>query len=102
MQVPDIISVRANLRYGAPLTRNRIRQSWPDAVLLTHHWNQDSLDSLRAKVKRQADLPVLRAFTWPSDQALYVKPSHNVSQQHYFILDEGDYEVNVTVVTYSI
>ncbi|KAF9976595.1 hypothetical protein BGZ75_000215 [Mortierella antarctica] len=92
LQVPDVISIRANLRYGAPLSRNRVHQSWPEAASLTYNWNQDSLDSLRAKVKRQTALPALRAFTWPSEEALYVKPSHNVSKQHYFILDEGDYE----------
>ncbi|KAK3837953.1 MAG: hypothetical protein JOS17DRAFT_837745 [Linnemannia elongata] len=68
------------------------RDSWPDATIWRFRWDEDDLSSLIAKVRRRTTLPALKDYEWPSSETLYVKPTHNTSQQNFLRLDPEDYE----------
>lgn len=90
--LPDTISLQISLRNGEPLTHRRTRKNWPDITIWRFRWDEDYLSSLVAKARRRTTLPALKDFEWPSSETLYVKPTHNTSQQNLLRLDPQDYE----------
>ncbi|KAG9060718.1 hypothetical protein KI688_008925 [Linnemannia hyalina] len=70
----------------------RLRKSWPVPVVWSFQWDEDDLGSLLAKVRRRTTLPALKGFKWPSNETLYVKPTHNTPQQYFLRLDPEDCE----------
>ncbi|KAF9118314.1 hypothetical protein BG015_006683, partial [Linnemannia schmuckeri] len=67
-EIPESITLRINLRYGQPYTHCRVRNSWPAAAVWSFRWEEDTLDSLIAKVRHRTDLPTLKDFEWELGQ----------------------------------